>query len=70
MKIESQKCLSVAETARLLGICESKVYRLVREGSLPHLRIGRRLIIPTTALQEWIGAQVRGGEQLVDIEGG
>ncbi|MBQ8921489.1 MAG: helix-turn-helix domain-containing protein [Oscillospiraceae bacterium] len=57
MKTEYQKCLSVAETAHLLGICKAKVYLLVKDGNIPHLHIGRRIVIPAAALREWIDRQ-------------
>lgn len=58
MKIE--KCFSVAETAHLLGICKKKVYAMVRDGNIPHLRIGRRIVIPAAVLREWMQAEAEG----------
>ena len=49
-------CLSVSETAQLLGISKASVYQLVREGTLPHIRVGRRLLIPAEQLEMWIAA--------------
>lgn len=62
MKTEYQtRCLSIAETALLLGICKTKVYELVRRGDLPHLRLDRRIVIPELALLRWIQDRQNGG---------
>jgi excisionase family DNA binding protein len=43
--------LSVAETADLLGISRWLVQQAVREGSLPSVRVGRRILIPKVQLE-------------------
>ena len=58
------RTLSMPETARLLGVSEWLVKRAVREGALPSLRLGRRVLIPRDALQEWLSS-ARTGEQRV-----
>ena len=50
-------CLTPEETACQLGICKARVYRLLREGSLPHIRVGRRILIPTGSLEDWLRTQ-------------
>lgn len=42
--------LTVEEAARLLGISRSLAYEAARSGELPTVRIGRRLLVPTSAL--------------------
>jgi excisionase family DNA binding protein len=42
--------MSVDAAARYLGISRSHAYDLVRSGELPHVRLGRRIIIPTRDL--------------------
>lgn len=46
--------LSVAETAELLGISRWLVQQAVRDGSLPSVRVGRRILIPTERLRVWL----------------
>ena len=46
--------LSVAETAERLGISRWLVRQAVRDGSLPSLRVGRRILIPRVRLQAWL----------------
>lgn len=38
--------LSVTETARQLGISRSHAYDLIRSGDIPHVRLGRRIVVP------------------------
>lgn len=50
--------LSVAETATLLGISRWLVQQAVRDGSLPSVRVGRRILIPRSRLQAWLDGSV------------
>jgi len=43
--------LTVEEASRLLGISRGLAYELIARGELPHLRLGRRIVIPRTALE-------------------
>lgn len=45
---------SVDEVAKLLGIGRNSAYRAVQTGELPSLRIGRRVVVPRRALEEWL----------------
>lgn len=49
--------LSVAETATLLGISRWLVEQAVHDGSLPSVRVGRRILIPRSRLLAWIDGQ-------------
>jgi excisionase family DNA binding protein len=42
---------TVSETAAMLGISRSHAYDLVTEGQLPHLRLGRRIVVPRHAIE-------------------
>jgi excisionase family DNA binding protein len=42
--------LTVPEAGELLGICRGTAYKLARDGVLPALRLGRRLVVPRRAL--------------------
>lgn len=48
---------SVAEAAKLLGISRNLAYDLVREGRLPHIRLGRRVLVPRFALEQWVAME-------------
>jgi excisionase family DNA binding protein len=38
-----ERLLSVREVARILALSAATVYRLAREGALPHLRVGNAI---------------------------
>lgn len=43
--------MTVTQTATVLGISRSSAYECVRRGVIPSLRLGRRIVIPTTAIE-------------------
>ena len=49
--------MSVREAARLLGIGRDSAYSLVRQGVIPVIRVGRRLLVPRAALVRWVERQ-------------
>ncbi len=51
---EDRLTVSVEEAAVLLGISRALAYDLVRRGELPHLRLGRRVVVPRKALEEFV----------------
>jgi excisionase family DNA binding protein len=51
-----KKTLSVLEAGRALGIGRSAAYEAARTGQLPSIRIGRRLLVPTAALERLLGS--------------
>ncbi len=49
---EKRLTLSVKEAARLLGIGRNLAYDRVKTGEIPVIRIGRRLLVPRSALEK------------------
>ena len=47
--------LTPAETARLLRIGRGTVYEQIRCGSIPSIRMGRRILVPRAALMRRLG---------------
>jgi excisionase family DNA binding protein len=45
------RTMSVEEAATALGIGRTTAYQAVARGELPHIRIGRRVVVPTKALE-------------------
>lgn len=43
---------SVDEAAVILGISRAHAYELVARNDLPHVRLGRRILIPVDAVDE------------------
>ncbi len=54
MEQEDKLAFSVTEMAELLGIGRSKAYELVGSGTIPSLRLGRRIVIPKLALSRFL----------------
>jgi excisionase family DNA binding protein len=44
--------ISVEEAARMLGISRGAAYTHARDGSLPTVRFGKRLLVPKAALEK------------------
>ena len=55
--MHTKACLSAAEAAESMGICRSQVYTLIRDSNLPHIKVGRRYIIPKVAFRDWLKNQ-------------
>ena len=47
---------SVPVAAKLLGIGRATAYKAAAEGSLPSIRVGRRIVVPTAALRRMLDA--------------
>ena len=47
--------LTVEESAELLRISRGLAYEMVRQGSLPSIRLGRRILVPRRALERMLG---------------
>ncbi len=45
---------TVEEVADLLGIGRSLAYDMVARHTIPVLRLGRRLVVPRAAFQQWL----------------
>jgi excisionase family DNA binding protein len=48
---------TAAEAAHALGISRNSIYELLRRGELRSVRLGRRLVIPRSAVDELVGAR-------------
>jgi excisionase family DNA binding protein len=44
--------VSVEEAGRILGISRGAAYTHARDGSLPSIRLGKRLLVPKAALEK------------------
>ncbi len=54
--------LTVGETAKLLRLSKTTVYDQIRQGAIPNIRMGKRILIPRAALMRKL-------EQAVGKEG-
>lgn len=48
--LEDKAVLTIVETARVLRICERGIREGIKEGWIPHVRLGRRILIPVPRL--------------------
>ena len=54
MDIDKRLCITVPEVAEMLGISRNFAYELVKQGQLPVIRFGKRLLIPKMALERML----------------
>ena len=47
-----RQTLTIEETAKLLGIGRQLAYDRVKTGEIPVIKIGRRLLVPRSALEK------------------
>ncbi len=47
-------CLSAVKVSELTGLSLSSVRKLTRSGEIPHIKVGRRILYPTAALENWL----------------
>lgn len=50
--------LTVEEFAAAVGISRNLAYDGVRSGAVPHIRVGRRILIPRIAVERWLSRAV------------
>jgi excisionase family DNA binding protein len=54
--VEDRLVFTVEEAAQLLGISRSFAYEAVQRGEIPSMRIGRRILVPKTALLRFLAS--------------
>ncbi|MDL4839496.1 helix-turn-helix domain-containing protein [Aquibacillus rhizosphaerae] len=53
-----ERCtITVKDVAKYLGVHTDTIYDLVREGSFPHIRFGRKILFSKEAVDNWIREQ-------------
>ena len=50
----SKETITVVETAKRLGIGRNTAYEAVKRAEIPSVRIGRRILVPSKALDKWL----------------
>lgn len=55
--VDTPLLLSVPEAARLLGVGTTFGWMMVRRGQIPSIRLGRRVLVPRSALERLAGDQ-------------
>jgi excisionase family DNA binding protein len=56
VKVRSEKraTLSPRETTEITGFGISRTYTLLRDGTMPSIRVGKQFFVPHSALMEWL----------------
>ena len=62
--LANRMALSLAEVAEVLGVSENHVRALLPE--LPHVHLGRRVVIPVDSLRAWLRERARTERGKVD----
>ena len=57
---ERPAAVSVTKAAQILGISRTTAYEAVRDGSLPAIRIRRRIVVPMSWLDDTLGGRPPG----------
>jgi len=52
--------MTVSQAAVILGISRSSAYECVRVGSIPSIRLGRRIVVPRGALDALLASATLG----------
>jgi excisionase family DNA binding protein len=54
-----RRTVSVEQAGRILGISPGAAYAHAKDGSLPTIRLGKRLLVPKAALDKLLSVEVR-----------
>lgn len=53
--MDGKPVLTVEETAEVFGISRGLAYEGVKDGSIPSIRIGKRILVPRARIAEMLG---------------
>ena len=59
MHAKEQLAVRVEEAARMAGVGRTEIYRAIKDGRLPSLKIGKRPLVRVEALGAWLRALER-----------
>lgn len=54
MESVKRNTLTTIEIAQYLGVSQDLIFKMVREKSIPHFRIGRRILFRVESIDKWI----------------
>lgn len=57
------KLLTVPDVQQITGLPRWRIYELVKQDAIPHMRVGKTLRFSELALAQWIEAEHAAGEQ-------
>jgi len=56
--LADEPTVTVDAAAALLGMSRNGAYNAIRDGNLPHIRIGRCIRVPSAQLRKMLGLEV------------
>jgi len=63
-----RELLTAAEVAERLRVSTMTVYRLIRRGEIPAVRVGRNYRVAAEALDEYLEAQLVNGDEAANAD--
>ena len=66
MQTSERLTYSVLEAAQKLGLSKNSVYQACAKGEIPHIKIGKRILIPKVSLERLFS----GGSQTKQVHNG
>jgi len=54
LKGSERLTLTVKETAQILGLSRNSTYQGISTGEIPHIKIGKRILVPKIALERFL----------------
>jgi excisionase family DNA binding protein len=51
---QERPTLTVQEVAKILGLGRDKAYQLVKDGTIPSISTGKRYLVPTSSLWQFL----------------
>ena len=58
-----RRTMTIGEAAKVLGVSKNKAYLAARDGQIPTIRLGKRLLVPLVALERMLADAGRGGAE-------
>jgi excisionase family DNA binding protein len=52
--VGERKVYTARQVGRMLGLSKPRIYELLRSNQIPNIRLGRRVVIPVAAFEEWL----------------
>ena len=68
LAMTDKKAYTVQEAAKILSLGKTTVYELIWQNKLKHIKIGRKIIIPEAAIQEFIEANTKTNREWKECE--
>ena len=53
-ELESRTIITIKEMSTILGIGRNTAYEAVKKGEIPSVKVGRRILVPSKALDRWL----------------